>query len=361
MTMLPDALAGPALCMPTLGFDSAGFSSPAEAFDAWRDLVAPMYDVSQPPASDLMHFHGRITAFHLGGAMLTRAVSASQHCQRSSTTIARGSVDHFMAHMCVAGGYQGMAEGRVLDVKPGDIGIYDLTRSWHATCLPFEHLSLMLPRAMLEPLLERPEEAHGRTLSGASPAGKIVSGHLLSLWRNVPLLTQDDAQRLLQGSATLLAASAGPTQAGQETSTRTASFMRIRRYVDGSLTEPDLNADLVCDRFGLSRSTLFRLFAPFGGFAHYLRDQRLRACFRDIASPANAHRRISDIAEQWCFNNEAVFSRAFRRLFDASPRDVRQAAQTWATLPGHAVPRFRPTGQDPPPSLRRRAESQRST
>ncbi|GGX29270.1 transcriptional regulator [Pigmentiphaga litoralis] len=342
MGAMHDAPNGSALCTPTLRFDSANFHSPAEAFDRWRDMLAPVYDVSRPSAAELIRFHAQLTAMHLGPALISYAVAAAQHCQRSSTTIARSQVDHLMAHTCLEGGYHGVTDGRAFQVSPGDVGIFDLSRTWHATCKPFRHLSLLLPRTLLEPLLTRPDRAHGTVLSGATPAGRLLCEHLQSLWRNLPQLTQDDAQRVLLGSASLIAGCLGPTQGAHESPVRAASFARIRRYVDTNLTRPDLNAEQVCDRFGLSRSTLFRLFAPFGGFAHYVRDQRLRACFRDIASPAQAHRRISDIAEHWCFNNEAVFSRAFRRLFDASPRDVRQAALAWATLPEHYAPRSAP-------------------
>ena len=339
MGAMHDAPDGSALCTPTLQFDSADFDSPAEAFDRWRDMLAPVYDVSRPSAAELIRFHAQLTAVHLGPAMITQAIAAAQHCQRTSTTMARSQVDHFMAHTCLEGGYHGVVDGSAFQVLPGDVGIFDLSRTWHATCKPFRHLSLMLPRAMIEPLLSRPDRAHGTVLSSATPGGRLLCEHLQSLWRNVPRMTQEDAQRVLRGSASLIAGCLGPTQGAHESPVRAASFSRIRRYVDTNLTRPDLSAEEVCDRFGLSRSTLFRLFAPFGGFAHYLRDQRLRGCFRDIVSPTQAHRRISDIAEHWCFNNEAVFSRAFRRLFDASPRDVRQAALAWATLPEHYAPR----------------------
>lgn len=339
MGAMQDLPAAGALCTPTLRFDSANFDSPAETFDRWRDMLAPVYDVSRPSAAELIRFHAQLTAMHLGPALITHAVAAAQYCQRTSTTIARSQVDHIMAHTCLEGGYRGVTEGRSFQVSPGDVGIFDLSRTWNATCKPFRHLSLMLPRAMLEPLLSQPDRAHGTVLSGSTTAGRLLCEHLQSLWRNLPRMTQEDAQRVLSGSASLIAGCLGQTPSAHESPARAASFTRIRQYVDAHLTRADLCAEQVCDRFGLSRSTLFRLFAPFGGFAHYLRDQRLRACFRDIVSPAHAHRRISDIAEHWCFNNEAVFSRAFRRLFDASPRDVRQAAQAWATLPEHYAPR----------------------
>ena len=78
----------------------------------------------------------------------------------------------------------------------------------------------------------------------------------------------------------------------------------------------------------MSRARLYRLFAPIGGVADYIREQRLRRCLADLLSAQHVHRQIADVAYRWGFSDPGSFAKAFKQRFGRTPSDAREAAAT---------------------------------
>ncbi|MCJ8142036.1 helix-turn-helix domain-containing protein [Ancylobacter sp. A5.8] len=97
---------------------------------------------------------------------------------------------------------------------------------------------------------------------------------------------------------------------------------RARRVIRARLKDEALEPDAICRELAVSRSRLYRLFAPLGGIAAYIRRQRLMQARHALVDPFET-RPIMMIAEEWGFRDPSVFSRAFRHEFGVSPRDVR--------------------------------------
>jgi AraC-like DNA-binding protein len=100
---------------------------------------------------------------------------------------------------------------------------------------------------------------------------------------------------------------------------------RIQRYIDQHLAEPGLAPQRIADDLSLSRSALYRTFAPSGGIAAYIRTRRLEAVHVLLSDP-NEGRSIAEIAHQFGFVSGAHFSRAFRQRFGYNPRAARRGA-----------------------------------
>jgi AraC-like DNA-binding protein len=103
-----------------------------------------------------------------------------------------------------------------------------------------------------------------------------------------------------------------------------ARLTEVRRYVDRNLCSPGLSPQSICQALALSRSTLYALCEPLGGVAAFIQRRRLERIHGILADPRNRDR-ISEIAHQHGFVSGAHFSRAFRRAFDYSPREARDA------------------------------------
>lgn len=340
----PPASGGGPVHLPALSFDSDHFASNEDAFWAWRDSVTALFDVAVPSAAALSTFQARMQTYHMGSMLLGSIASVAQHFRRSAATIARGGVNHYLVQGFREGGYRGDANGKPMQVDAGDIGLLDMSQPMHALSEGFRYTALVIPRPLLEPLLNRPDAVHGAVIRGNTAPGRILSEHLTSIYERAGQLSVEQAQLILQATSVMIAGCVGPIRHAAENPAadmRIASLANIKGYLEANLGSPDLRPDAICQRFGLSRPTLFRLFEPYGGFIHYLRERRLRRCFSDITSPFQAHRRISDIADTWGFHNEAVFSRAFRRMYEASPREIRQAAFS-ARHDGGSVARGKP-------------------
>jgi AraC-like DNA-binding protein len=72
---------------------------------------------------------------------------------------------------------------------------------------------------------------------------------------------------------------------------------------------------------------LQRLFESDGStFSTFLLQRRLARAHRALRDPQSAQKRVSEIAYDVGFGDLSYFNRCFRRLYGASPRDIREAA-----------------------------------
>lgn len=100
---------------------------------------------------------------------------------------------------------------------------------------------------------------------------------------------------------------------------------RIKNAAQLNLRNPDLDIDIIAASVGLSPRQIHRLFADEGtSLMRWVWVQRLEQCRRELAQDDSGRRSISDIAYTWGFNDQAHFSRAFRKHFGLSPSDVRR-------------------------------------
>ncbi|MEN2977699.1 helix-turn-helix domain-containing protein (plasmid) [Tistrella bauzanensis] len=307
-----------------------------DAFDGWRSALTGVFDVSLEPRA-AQDFRARIIAHDFGQAVMVDSRAGAQRFRRDGRTIARGGLDHIMIQLYRQGGFSGEAEGRAMTVTPACVNLFDMSRTMQSDAGAFDALTLIVPRMLLMPLLDRPEDLHGLVLGADSAAGRILAGHMESLWAEAARSGQPPGAALIQGTAGLIAGcvrdriAAAPlpdSEAGAiiRHGLRAGVVSAIHRHIDANLASPELSPQQLMRQFHLSRPTLYRLFEASGGVMNEIRNRRLRRCFADIIDPAHQHRRLADIAYAWGFNDEAGFSRAFRRAFGLSPRDARRAA-----------------------------------
>ena len=102
---------------------------------------------------------------------------------------------------------------------------------------------------------------------------------------------------------------------------------RVRRIARAQLRNPELSVELIAQAACLSPRQVHRLFADEElSLMRWVWAQRLENCYRELQNSNGTPRSISDIAYAWGFNDQAHFSRAFRKHFGFSPRQVRMRA-----------------------------------
>ena len=74
-------------------------------------------------------------------------------------------------------------------------------------------------------------------------------------------------------------------------------------------------------RFGLSRRSLYRLFAETGGVETFIRERRLAYALRVLAEPGHWPK-LARLAHDCGFADAQVFSRALKRRYGISPMRV---------------------------------------
>src|SRR3546814_15859741 len=100
--------------------------------------------------------------------MLARTCTKRQQWIRSSRTIARDSMDHYMVQLFESGGQTTRFDGESAAMHAGQIIVCDLQRTMDNATTDLQNLSILVPRPLLESRLDRPYAVHGLTLGSAS-------------------------------------------------------------------------------------------------------------------------------------------------------------------------------------------------
>lgn len=171
-----------------------------------------------------------------------------------------------------------------------------------------------------------------------SPAARMLGGMLPRIAASVEDISADDAPRLEAAlSAMLTACLMGlemrPASTRQQL--EAARRARVMALVDAALGEAELSPALLVKRSGISRSELYRCFAPIGGIARVIQQRRLRQAYRELVR-ADAPASVSRTGEAVGFCNPSSFTRAFRREFGCTPSEV-LARRTLQAAPGLAA------------------------
>jgi AraC-like DNA-binding protein len=167
-----------------------------------------------------------------------------------------------------------------------------------------------------------------RRIDPASPALPLLLSYMALLRRQAPTTDPLLAHRVSQHLIDLVAMTMEPLEAAQKTAaTRTARLASIRADVLENLAHVRLSAKTVAARHSLSDRYIHILFEETGQtFSEFVEEERLKRAFTLLTDPSLGQQRISEIALQVGYVEHSTFTRAFRRRFGESPREVRRDA-----------------------------------
>lgn len=335
------AAAAPAAAQPVSPFvlDTSALSL-AQRIEHWRAQMAPIGIVEIDPTAE-RPWNVRTQAWNLAGMLVSAGEYGAQRMVRTPALVRKEPIDHYTLQLAHDGTGLNMRHGeRELALPPGQPLLSDLAQPKALSHGAGHITSLFIPRDALDRLLPRQFDLHGVVPQGA--CGAMLVAHLQSLVLRLPGMTQGEVAGAFEATLHLLAASLAPSAATLDLArpALTQTLMRqVLRHIDDHLLRADLSSEGVCIAFGLSRATLYRMFEPLGGVAHYIRSQRLERIHSVLRAPSGRVY-LSRLAEQHGFKNAAHFSRAFRAHFGYAPTEV-QAAD------GHAAIAIDPAATTP--------------
>lgn len=280
-----------------------------------------MPDHEHPPAN----VHARIDVCDLGDAVFGVTRSQTQRFTRNNHRIIQDNMDHILVQLFLKGGGV-TSDGQ--RITAGDMLIIDLDQPHDMINTDFENLTLVLPRELRPDISDMLAPLHGLKLSADNPMIRFMATGFLNLWDNIPDMTTHQAGGAMQGTLNLMQGCLGRESMmpdAVDTPTSLALAKVISRYVEANLSE-NLTPASLAQTFRMSRSQIYRIFAPHGGVANYLWDRRLQRSLQLLSQHRYSHKNISTIAFDCGFNSESHFSRAFRAKFKITPRQVRADA-----------------------------------
>lgn len=169
---------------------------------------------------------------------------------------------------------------------------------------------------------------HGHTLS--SGIGRLLGDYLLSLFQNLPNLSEPDVPHVVQSTLQLVTAAISPTAETvreADSPIRNALLGRVQRYMDDHLLDPDLKPERICRDIGVSRAKLYQLFESSGGVMRQIQRKRLGRAYRALADLGRPRACIAEIAWRHGFSDEKYFHRSFKAEFGHTPNETFECAR----------------------------------
>ncbi|MFP4156810.1 MAG: helix-turn-helix domain-containing protein [Opitutales bacterium] len=312
--------------IPRSCFSTESFP-PQDHFSAWREGISSIFQLERTPGLDCGEsFHARLEVYQFPQMGLSQVQSTRARYVRNRHKISQDGVDMILVQLFVKGGVQFGVGKETRYGRAGDIVLFDLAQTNDNINSDFCHVTAGIARERVEAVIPDIARYHGAILPRKDPSVSLLRSHLAStfdlahaLHPNATASVEEATLVLLQAAIRGLAAPPVVGAAGH-----TSLAYQVRRYIRRHLGDPDLSPERIAGLFGLSRARLYRVMQPVDGVAAYIREQRLRACRRDIENPALGELTIGEIAYRRGFRELRSFNRLFRQRFSATPTEMRK-------------------------------------
>jgi AraC-like DNA-binding protein len=317
---------------PLQGFSTEGIARD-DRLDAWNDRFGRLNSILVAPAHRLS-IAARNDNWLLGQMLFSASSASASRFRRDSQRVRRDGLDHWAIRVL----RQGENRLRIGDdchvVRPGEPILFSLDQPWDSEWADASWVSLCIPRDAY------PELSAGlATLPPGRlrlPAAGFLTDYLLMLERHLRGEAAAGEAALAESTRAVVAAcllgDARP-RALSPAQVSAAQLERVRGLIRQHLGSSRLDPGRLARMAEMSRSALYRLFAPHGGVTCYIQGQRLRLAHALLSDPALARQPVAALAEQAGFFDASAFSRAFRAEFGYAPRDARAAAIGGRPLP----------------------------
>ncbi|MGH1588228.1 helix-turn-helix domain-containing protein [Methylobacterium phyllosphaerae] len=329
--------------IPTLHFNTDALD-PAQAFAAWRDLMAPIIRVEQVPDGPTPR--GNLSCTMLGDVLASRMVFSPQRMIRDRRHAA-ATPDHFTFMLYVSGGLSGEIAGCTVVQQRNRIMAANMGRELDAHGVRSSAIGLTIPRRLLADLvIERIPTFLDRERN------RLLMARLHALYRRLPTTGADEEQALARELTAFVRRLFDPSSAsdvlhGPELDVGLIAL--AERVMDLHLGAPDLSPQWLADGTGVSRTVLYRAFRDTGGVMHRVWERRLEATRLALQDPLET-RPLTRLASEHGFRTPAHLSHAFRARFGVPPREWRRihaspAARRFEPSPAQAHAWYERLGQ----------------
>ncbi len=298
-------------------------------FGRWLDAVNQHFVPMDGQVEDRNLFHAAFRVRRTGRGAIAVVAGGGSSVARTRGQAAGAERGHFKILWQLAGRCCLQQRASHVDLGRGQIAIYDITRPYR--------LDMDRDSRFVVLSLDSEDFPAWRALLAAdaprrldhSAAGQAALMSLMSLLR--PDVDLDDADLVVDSAAALMQAAVARSEAVEPEDRRHARLAEARRIVQAHLNDPALGPELLAERLGISRRSLYLLFESQRTTpAAFIREQRLQHCRAALAGPLLAHRTLTEIAHEFGFFDSAHFSRSFRAAFGASPSAWRRQARAAA-------------------------------
>ena len=191
-------------------------------------------------------------------------------------------------------------------------------------------ITIRIPYASLSPMVVDVDDAIMDRIP-ADTALKLLAGYTDSLLdddcgQTTPALRHRVAAHVQDLVALALGATRDAEDLARRRGMGAARLRAAKVYTMENIGNRDISIGRVAAHLGMSQRHLQRLFEIDGTtFAAYLLSQRLARAYRLLCEPQFVQRQVSAIAYDAGFGDLSYFNRSFRRVYGATPKEIREA------------------------------------
>jgi AraC-like DNA-binding protein len=303
--------------LASLYFTTAG-QHPEAAFETWRRLMAPLFDV-KPFSRVGEHPGGSVIAYLLGDLMVNRTHFTAQHVTRDRKR-ADSTPDHIQFQLWRTGGYIGTIAQQAIFSTPGSVVLSDRRLTFDTRSSASDTLGFVIPRDVFTGFKV---DAAGFRFDPVR--NRLLSARITTLYRRLPHVAPAEVPALRAELVAFLRRILDPSRASdvlEGPELDTGILPLAERCIRTGLADPNLSPEGLAASLQVSRATLYRLFAASGGVRHHIHETRLLAIRDALADPLET-RTITRVATDHGIVDMPHFSRSFRARFDMTPRSWR--------------------------------------
>ena len=260
---------------------------------------------------------------------LQYARSTPRAFERSAERADADGIDVFGIGIQLDGGEMtGTTEFRSFVVPERAMLLIDTARTCHIVHPAGASIQIALPRTLAQSFLGPLAPLHGIVVP--PDASAMLVGHLLQLRRALPTMEAGQQTILMRTVLDLIAVALGRQaivelpKAIDADASASQIERRARAEIELRLGLPSLSTASLCQRLGVSRSTLFRLFKDDGGVQSYIRRRRLERVRLALAEPLRGDS-VSTLAYRFGFSDSSHLTRLFKATYGETPTAFRAA------------------------------------
>ena len=331
-------------------FETTGIA-PADRLAYWNDLVDRIFTGTWVNTS-AVDFGAELWRWKVGELAMARPRCNPSQVGRSP----RLEEERIVLHLQHRGISRQRQFGHETEMAPGDFSLCSANHAYGFD-LPTAHdlLVVEFPRSLIEGRVRNLDAHLGKSISGASPGGRIFHDFLLSLWRQGDLSDVDPEWQSGVSAvfADLIGLAVNGAGISREMTPGSALRDKVVTLIDARLCDPELRTTTIADDLGVSARTVQNVFAAMGATpSSYVLEQRLQRAAEQLATRRRDS--ITDVAFDVGFNDSAYFARCFRQRFGMTPREWRGCEPGGASdTPDFGPVRVSPVGLRDSPRPRR--------
>jgi AraC-like DNA-binding protein len=310
---------------------STADASPAARKRYWNEAVSQTYFSLDLTFRNEPRFDGSLNNWNLGTLSLSRLASDGLLYRRHKHHLLHERDESYLITVPERADVHFLQDGREAHCKPGQILVershlpYDFSYA-EANAL----WVLKVPGSVLRSRVVLPERLASLSFDAICGAGALF----VDMMRLVAarLEEMDDQARTMSGRHLVdmlaMAVSADEKMLNANASSvQMAHLYRVESFIRLNLASPSLSPQTIADACGISVRYLHQLFTGFGrSVSEWVKLQRLLMCRQMLCDPA-CRKKVSEIAYEWGFSDQAQFSRLYRAEFGETPSGTRERSR----------------------------------